>query len=65
MDRSEFADQLLQTNIPSNMPIEDQQKALDSLVKTAHSLLPCYNVIREKKKFKNVLLIYKCIYKVY
>lgn len=40
MDRKSFAEQLLSISIPSNMPFEEQQKALEPLLKTAHDLLP-------------------------
>ena len=35
-----FADKLLSTSIPSNLPITDQQKRIESLQQNAHSLLP-------------------------
>lgn len=40
MEKRSFAERLLSIKIPSNMSMEEQQKALDPLIKTAHALLP-------------------------
>lgn len=40
INKQTFAEKLLSTTIPSNLPVIDQQKRIESLQQNAHSLLP-------------------------